>query len=118
MFPTAFLPQWVWQTHNTRTHVHTHVHTYTHARTHAHARTHTHTPTHTHPHTHPTKQTQNEMTWVLERQGAGGGDVGSDGVLRCRGLPFGTAEGQVKEFFEGYDIAEDGITIPTDSMGR
>jgi len=64
------------------------------------------------------KATRNEMTWVLERQGAGGGDVGNDGVLRCRGLPFGTAEGQVREFFEGYDIAEDGITIPSDPMGR
>ena len=58
------------------------------------------------------------MTWVLERQGPDGGGLNVDGVLRCRGIPFGTAEGQVREFFEGYDIAEGGVVIPSDSMGR
>ena len=58
------------------------------------------------------------MNWVLERQGANGGELGSDGVLRCRGLPFGTSQAQVREFFEGYEIMENGITIPSDPMGR
>lgn len=61
---------------------------------------------------------QNEMTWVLDRQGAAGGEVGNDGVLRCRGLPYGTTEAQVIEFFDGYEIAEDGVSIPPDAMGR
>ena len=61
---------------------------------------------------------QNEMTWVLERQGPSDSDAGSDGVLRCRGLPYGTSEAQVIEFFDGFEIAENGVSIPPDSMGR
>lgn len=64
------------------------------------------------------KATRNEMTWVLERQGPAGGEVGTEGVLRCRGLPYGTSEAQVVEFFEGFEISEGGVTIPPDAMGR
>ena len=58
------------------------------------------------------------MTWVLERQGSEGGGLSTDGVLRCRGIPFGTAEGQVREFFDGFEIVEGGVVIPSDAMGR
>jgi heterogeneous nuclear ribonucleoprotein F/H len=65
------------------------------------------------------KSNRSEMNWVVERQGPqGGGTPGSDGVLRCRGLPFGTIDAQVREFFSDYEIVEGGVVIPTDAMGR
>jgi len=42
----------------------------------------------------------------------------SDGVLRCRGIPFGTSEAEVIEFFHGFEIAENGVSIPPDARGR
>ena len=42
----------------------------------------------------------------------------SDAVLRLRGCPFGTTKEDVVRFFAGLEIAEGGIVVPLDSMGR
>uniref|UniRef100_A0A3Q2PGW2 G-rich RNA sequence binding factor 1 n=1 Tax=Fundulus heteroclitus TaxID=8078 RepID=A0A3Q2PGW2_FUNHE len=43
---------------------------------------------------------------------------GEDGVVLLRGLPFSSSEDDVVRFFSDLKIAEDGITIVTNSRGR
>ncbi|KAM4578331.1 G-rich sequence factor 1 [Fundulus diaphanus] len=43
---------------------------------------------------------------------------GEDGVVLLRGLPFSSSEDDVARFFSDLKIAEDGITIVTNSRGR
>ncbi|XP_071403356.1 G-rich sequence factor 1 [Centroberyx affinis] len=42
----------------------------------------------------------------------------SDGVVRLRGLPFSCTEDDIKRFFSGLEIMEDGVTIVLDHRGR
>ncbi|KAM3867615.1 G-rich sequence factor 1 [Diretmus argenteus] len=41
-----------------------------------------------------------------------------DGVVRLRGLPFSCTEADIRLFFAGLEIAEDGVTIVLDHKGR
>ena len=42
----------------------------------------------------------------------------SDAVLRLRGCPFGTTKEDVIKFFDGLQLADNGVVVPMDEMGR
>lgn len=64
------------------------------------------------------KSTEKEMDYVLGRSGADNVEQdNSDGVIRCRGLPFQCSKEEIAQFFSGLEIVPNGITLPT-SNGR
>lgn len=65
------------------------------------------------------KSSQKEMEYVLNRSGADRIEHdGGDGVVRLRGLPFQCSKEEIAQFFSGLEIIPNGITIPTNSVGR
>ncbi|CAH0765227.1 unnamed protein product [Bemisia tabaci] len=59
-----------------------------------------------------------EMQWVCERSGFTLDSAMMDGVVRLRGLPFNCTDKQIRQFFEGLEIVQNGITFATDYSGR
>jgi len=62
-----------------------------------------------------------EMEWMIKKDGqdseSGGfnnADVGSDAVLRLRGLPFEAGKPEISAFFEGLEIENNGILMGRD----
>ena len=48
----------------------------------------------------------------LRRRATGGGD--DEGVVRLRGLPFGCSKEEISQFFNGFEIIPNGITLSFD----
>lgn len=61
-----------------------------------------------------------EMEWVVNRGGQGGGQSGGpcDGTVRLRGLPYGCSKQDIAEFFNGLEIIPYGISITMNQEGR
>lgn len=64
------------------------------------------------------KAKRSEMEWVVKRSGLLVEDSADDACIRLRGLPFGCAKDEIAKFFDGLEIVPNGISVPTDYMGR
>ncbi|XP_077998964.1 heterogeneous nuclear ribonucleoprotein H2-like isoform X2 [Glandiceps talaboti] len=58
-----------------------------------------------------------EMEYVISKSGPNAVQD-NDGCVRLRGLPFGCSKEEIAQFFGGYEIKPNGITLPTDYHGR
>ncbi|KAM4744282.1 heterogeneous nuclear ribonucleoprotein H3 isoform 1-T3 [Anableps anableps] len=63
------------------------------------------------------KSKHSEMEWVLRRSGPPP-DSCNGCMLKLRGLPFGCSKEEIVQFFSGFRIVPNGITLPVDYQGR
>lgn len=55
------------------------------------------------------KSTSKEMEYVLGRNGVDTVEQDSDGIVRCRGLPYQCSKEEIAQFFSGLEIKPNGI---------
>ncbi|XP_020893887.1 heterogeneous nuclear ribonucleoprotein F isoform X2 [Exaiptasia diaphana] len=58
-----------------------------------------------------------EMDWVIKRMGPPQ-DKDFESVVRLRGLPYGCSKEEIAQFFTGFEIVPNGITITLQEEGK